>query len=325
MKKTTAVVALLLASVSFAQVAGTSFEEPDTFTGKYTDTGDPNIAHDLINNASQPLVDFASMGGEMGFDARYTPYDSPGVGLSDGDDVGVTDKKPSSEVPFTAGENGYRMSDIDGNYILEFDQVDLTGVTTPAISVDFLIAINSSNPANGNYEGDGTTNESGSDRLRIYVKDITNSTEIDLFNSTGTDLDDLVPFNTTTGQYELSWQNVFGAVPSSVVQLVIEGRNNAGGESFWFDNVMYVSTTGVPEQSANQFNLFPNPATKGVVNIRSATQGIKNISIYDVLGKLVLKTALRGEILDISKLNSGVYIFKIEQGNHSATKKLVVN
>jgi hypothetical protein len=324
MKKTTLYVALLMASVSFAQVAGTSFEEPETFSGKYTDTGDPNIAHDLINNASEPLVDFTTVGGEMGFNASYVPYDTPNVGLTDGDDVGVTDKKPSSSVPFTSGSKGYRMSDIDGNYILEFDQVDLTGISTPGVSVDFLLAINSSNPSNGNYEGDGTTNESGSDRLRIYVRDITNNTEIDLFNSTGTDLDDFVPFDAGSGEYQLEWQTALVTVPSSIVQLVIEGRNNAAGESFWFDNILYVGTVGLTEQTAKQFSLYPNPATKGFVNITSKTSGVKNISIYDVLGKLVLQSALFGDRLDISKLNSGVYIFKIEQGNNSATKKLVI-
>ncbi|MCZ4317531.1 T9SS type A sorting domain-containing protein [Aequorivita viscosa] len=324
MKKTTLIVALLLVSVSFAQVAGTSFEEPETFSGKYTDTGDPNIAHDLINNASEPLVDFTSVGGEMGFNATYVPYDTPNVGLTDGDDVGVTDKKPSSSVPFTAGTKGYRLSDIDGNYILEFDQVDLTGISSPGLSVDFLLSINSSNPSNGNYEGDGTTNQSGSDRLRIYVRDITNSTEIDLFNSTGSDLDDLVPFDSGTGEYQLEWQNVLMGLPSSVVQLVIEGRNNAGGESFWLDNIMFVGTVGVTEQPIQQFSLYPNPATKGFVNITSKTTGAKNILIYDVLGKKVLQTALIGDRLDISNLNSGVYILKIEQGNNSATKKLVI-
>lgn len=323
MKKTTLFVALLVGTVAFAQIAGTSFEEPDALSGKYTDTGDPNVAHDLINNAGQPFVNYTSVGTELGFDASYAPYDTPGVGLTDGDDVGVTDKSPSSSVNYTNGAKGYRMSDIDGNYILEFDQVDLTGISLPGVSVDFLISINT-NPANGNYEGDGTVNQSGSDRLRIYVKDIINSTESDIFNSTGTDLDDLVPFDTGTGEYQLEWQNVVVPVPSSIVQLVIEGRNNAGGESFWFDNIMYVGAIGVTEQTTAKFALYPNPATRGYVNITSNVSGSKNISIFNILGDQVIKTTLTGDRLDISRLNSGVYILKIEQGNSSVTKKLVV-
>ncbi len=323
MKKTTFIVALLMGAVAFAQVAGTSFEEPNTFSGKYTDTGDPNIAHDLLNNAGQPLVDYASIGGEMGFNASYVPYNTPDVGLTDGDDVGVTDKKPSSTVTFTDGAKGYQMSDVDGNFILEFDLIDLTAISSPGVSVDFLLDINS-NPSNGNYEGDGTVNEAGSDRLRIYIRDLTNGNEIDLFNSTGTDLDDLVPFDSGTGQYQLEWQNATASIPSSLVQLVIEGRNNAGTESFWFDNIMFLSAIGVNEQIQGQFSVFPNPATNGFVNVVSKAGGAKTISIFDVLGKQVVKTNLMGDRLDISKLKSGVYILKIEQGNNSTTKKLVI-
>lgn len=324
MKKITLFAALLVGAVSFAQVAGTSFEVPEALPGRYTDTGDPNVAHDLVNNSGEPLVDFTSTGGELGFNATYSPYDTPDVGLTDGDFVGVTDFTPSPIVLFTDGSKGYQMNDIDGNMKLEFDLVDLTGVASPAISLDFLLSINET-PTNGNYEGDGTVNQSGSDRLRIYVKDLTNSTEIDLFNSTGTDLDDLVPFDSGSGEYLLQWQNVSAnLISGTTVQLVIEGRSNASAESYWFDNIAFNGTIGVNGFSTDQFSVYPNPASKGFVNITSKVKGTKTISIFNVLGKQVVKTTLQGERLDIASLNSGVYILKIEQGKSSTTTKLVV-
>ncbi|HAV54459.1 MAG TPA: hypothetical protein DCX41_05955 [Aequorivita sp.] len=323
MKKITLLAALFVGAVSFAQIAGTSFEEPEAFPGKYTDAGDPNVAHDLINNSGEPLVNFTTTGGELGFSASYVPYDTPDVGLTDGDFVGVTDFTPSPTVVFTEGDKGYQMNDIDGNMIVEFDQVDLTAVPNPTISLDFLLSINST-PANGNYEGDGTSNESGSDRLRIYVRDITNSTEIDLFNSTGSDLDDFVPFDSGSGEYQLQWQTATENLPSSLVQLVIEGRTNASAESFWFDNIVIDGTIGVNDRTADQFSIYPNPTSKGFVNITSKVAGAKSVAIFDVLGKQVVNTTLMGDRLDISKLNSGVYIVKIEQGKTSTTKKLVV-
>ncbi len=324
MKKITFFAALLISAVSFSQIAGTSFEEPEIFSGKYTDTGDPNVAHDLINNTSEPLVNYTNIGGELGFQASYVPYDTPGVGSTDGDFVGVTKTKPSSTVFYTDGANGYRMNDTDGNYILKFDPVNLSGVSSPAVSLDFLLSINS-DPTKGNYEGDGTINEAGHDRLRIYAKDLTNNIEIDLFNSTGTDLDEFVPYDAGTGQYKLEWQNAMANLSTNTtVQLVIEGRNNATSESFWFDNVEFLGTIGVGNLVSGQFGVYPNPATKGYININSRIKGVKNISIFDVLGTQVLKTTLNGERLDISDLNSGVYILKIEQGKGSTTKKLVI-
>lgn len=323
MKKITLLAALFVGAVSFSQVAGTSFEEPEALPGKYTDTGNPNVAHALVNNATEPLVNYVSAGGELGFSASYVPYDTPDVGLTDGDFVGVTSFTPSPTVVYTDGDKGYQMNDLDGNMIVAFDQVNLTGVSNPSVSLDFLLSINTDNPANGNYEGDGTLNESGSDRLRIYIKDFTNNTEIDLFNSTGSDLDDFVPLS--GGEYQLQWQTATAdLLPNTTVQLVLEGRTNASAENFWFDNIVFDGVVGVNDQASSQFSVYPNPASKGFVNISSKVSGAKNISVFDVLGKQVVKTTLNGERLDISALNSGIYILKIEQGKASTTKKLVV-
>ena len=72
MKKITFIAAIFLSALSFAQITGTSFVEPGTFAAvKYTDTGDPNTAHDLVTNVDEPFVNYTSTGGEMGFNARY--------------------------------------------------------------------------------------------------------------------------------------------------------------------------------------------------------------------------------------------------------------
>ncbi len=327
MKKITFLAALFVGAASFAQVAYTSFEEEPIVMGtnsdKYFDTGDASVAHDLVNNPMQTPVD-QNGAIELGVNARYEPYDTPDVGLTDGDFVGVTTFQPSAELGFTDGVQGYQVSDADGNFIMEFDQVDLTGVGTASISLDFLLSINDT-PTNGNYEGDGTLNESGSDRLRIYVKDITNATEIDLFNSTGMDLDDLVPFDAGTMEYQLEWQTVTAALPTdATVQLVIESRMNAGGEVFYFDNIEFSGSLGVNDVNDSAFTLYPNPATQGFVNITSKLAGDKNIAIYDVLGKQVINTTIAGDRLQISELNSGLYIVKITQAGATTTKKLII-
>ncbi|MCW9038811.1 T9SS type A sorting domain-containing protein [Altibacter sp.] len=323
MKKITLLAAFFASVASFAQIAGTSFEEPGIFTVQYVDTGDANVAHDLVNNPNEPFVDYTSTGGELGFNARYEPYDTPSDGLTDGDFVGVTDFAPSSTVGYTDGVQGYQISDADGNFILEFDTVDLTGTTTPGLTLDYALSINGDG-TNGNYEGDGTVNESGSDRLRIYVKDLTNSTEIDILDSTGSDLDDFVPTDSGTGNYIVAWQTgTASLLPNTTVQLVIEARMNASGEAFFFDNIQISGLLGTADAQESQFSMYPNPASN-FVNIASKIAGAKQVSIFDVLGKQVINTTLTNDRLDISALDSGVYIVKIKQGNASTTKKLVV-
>ncbi len=309
MKKITLLAALFVSVASFAQFAGTSFEEPGLFGVQYVDTGDPSVAHDLVNNTDEPFVDFAATGSEIGYDASYAPYDTPDVGLTDGDFVGVTDFQPTADDPYTDGTQGYQISDVDGNYTLEFDAVDLTGTTAATVSIDYFLA-------ETGYEGDGTLNESGSDRLRIYVRDLTNSTEIDILDTTGSDINDL--------SIEGTWITGTAVVlPNTEVQLVIEARTNAGAEAFFFDNVVVDASFGINDQTASNFAIYPNPATDNI-NITSSLNGDKMVAIFDVLGKQVMNSVVTGERLNIEALNSGVYIVKITQGNVSETQKLVV-
>lgn len=73
-------------------------------------------------------------------------------------------------------------------------------------------------------------------------------------------------------------------------------------------------------------NFYPNPVTNGKIYITSKNTASKEITIYDVLGKLVLQTTLNvnSKEVNVGALNSGVYIIKIKEGDASATRKLIV-
>ncbi len=309
MKKINLLIVLSISNtmMSFAQNAYTSFEEPAVFTIEYTDTGDPSAAHDLLNNTNEPNVDYTFTGGELGFNARYEPYDTPGDGLSDGDFVGVTEDAPS--IPFPDGLQGYLISDADGNFIVEFDPVL---ISSPLIQIDYFIS-------ETGYEGDGTVNTSGSDRLRIYVKNLDDNMEYDLLDTTGNDINDL--------NIEGVWNTVNVAIensPDITVKLIIEARNNAGTEAFFFDNISFTGTLGLSDVKDNLFSIYPNPANSNFVNIVSQIEGPKEVTVCTILGEQVIKTTHNTNLLDITQLNSGIYLVKIIQGTTSVTKKLVV-
>ena len=71
-------------------------------------------------------------------------------------------------------------------------------------------------------------------------------------------------------------------------------------------------------------NLYPNPVSNGKVYITSKNDNEKDILIFDVLGKKVIQTTINSRELNISNLSSGVYIIKINEGDASATRKLIV-
>jgi|TARA_R110002012_G_C11521884_1_gene599547 hypothetical protein len=71
-------------------------------------------------------------------------------------------------------------------------------------------------------------------------------------------------------------------------------------------------------------SIYPNPVTNGKVYISTSQNKEKEIQIYNVLGKPVQRTKLRGKELDVSSLSAGIYILKIKEEEASATRKLVV-
>ena len=74
------------------------------------------------------------------------------------------------------------------------------------------------------------------------------------------------------------------------------------------------------EFNQDKVRVFPNP-TSSIINIVS-TITIKNVSIYNMLGSIVLESTNRA--IDVSKLQSGYYLMKVEDVNGSvSTKKFI--
>lgn len=75
----------------------------------------------------------------------------------------------------------------------------------------------------------------------------------------------------------------------------------------------------------NQFNLYPNPSVDGTFNI-SAAAGIQKIVVVNGLGQVV--KSVRGNNSTNSVINvgdiPGVYIVKVETGNGTVTKRVIV-
>jgi len=82
------------------------------------------------------------------------------------------------------------------------------------------------------------------------------------------------------------------------------------------------SNLSVDQPSLNEFILYPNPATD-VVHITS-TNPVTGIELYNLTGKLVLKTTNTNQI-NVSSLHSGFYLITVFSGSTKTVKKLIVN
>ena len=85
------------------------------------------------------------------------------------------------------------------------------------------------------------------------------------------------------------------------------------------------SPLSVAKDEIEGFNLYPNPVSNGKFSISTVKNLIKNIELYDVMGKMVLSSSVRNEeSINISNLNSGIYVLKVEENSKNATRKLII-
>lgn len=84
----------------------------------------------------------------------------------------------------------------------------------------------------------------------------------------------------------------------------------------------YDPTAAINNNAIDGLRVYPNPA-KDIVTIATDAGATKNVQVFDIVGKKVMENTIQNT-LNISGLNKGVYILKIEENGKIATKKLVV-
>jgi len=80
----------------------------------------------------------------------------------------------------------------------------------------------------------------------------------------------------------------------------------------------------VEENVFENIIFYPNPASDKI-NIKGLNNKTTTIEMYNVLGKKVLNQDLdTSEVIDISKLNQGIYILKINSAGKTKTQRFII-
>jgi len=116
----------------------------------------------------------------------------------------------------------------------------------------------------------------------------------------------------------------------TVVSFALRQSNSDGDETVRVDNVFVGQsftdvTLSTKENQIEGFRFSPNPTSLGYVNIYSRSQTAMKVNVFDILGKQVINETIRNNRLNVSSLNTGVYIMRVSQDNAFVTKKLVIN
>ncbi|GAA3774478.1 T9SS type A sorting domain-containing protein [Corallibacter vietnamensis] len=89
-----------------------------------------------------------------------------------------------------------------------------------------------------------------------------------------------------------------------------------------FSQSLYENNT--PVENIEGLSIYPNPVSNGKVYIITKGNFNKEVEIYNVLGKRILKKTLTSKELNIAQLKAGVYIIKVTEKNIAATRKLII-
>jgi hypothetical protein len=83
-------------------------------------------------------------------------------------------------------------------------------------------------------------------------------------------------------------------------------------------------STSVKILESMDFKLYPNPVSEDIVYVKTKHNRTKNITIFDVFGKVVLRERITSSSLNITPLVPGVYVLQVQESDKKMTRKLVV-
>ena len=137
------------------------------------------------------------------------------------------------------------------------------------------------------------------------------------------------PINPDENDFHVEFDNM-AAVPngtSSFLRVQVQDNAATSNEKF-LTFVATKGTTGVVSVTRSEDNvvLFPNPARDHVNVLFSAEAGVKNIALYNLIGKPVMVYRVQDNNsakLELNNVASGVYFLRLmnSQGNVIATRR----
>ncbi len=94
---------------------------------------------------------------------------------------------------------------------------------------------------------------------------------------------------------------------------------------YYFNNIPLLTSIG-EKKIVNKVAIYPNPCNNEL-NINLNQNVVTQFLIFDMQGKLIFEKSINAYYnkIDLSYINDGVYILKINNGSGSSTQKLIVN
>jgi hypothetical protein len=95
-------------------------------------------------------------------------------------------------------------------------------------------------------------------------------------------------------------------------------------------HTQFVAALAIDEFENGSFVFYPNPASDFVtISLKDTANSISTVTVYDVLGKMILQKKAANSIItdtvDLSSVNPGIYFIEVQtENNTKVVKKLLV-
>lgn len=158
--------------------------------------------------------------------------------------------------------------------------------------------INSFSPESGEIGSEVTINGTGFSTTPDNNVVMFNGIAAQVSSATQTQLSVIVPANATTGKISLEVGCAFVATTDDFV----------------------IETMGVDDFNSNQISVYPNPTTGNVF----FSKNLKEIAVYNLAGERISVQLKNNNQIQISHLNSGIYIIKVtDENNQNSIIKII--
>ena len=138
----------------------------------------------------------------------------------------------------------------------------------------------------------------------------------------------------TSGMIACLWQALPGKNAQQIKQLVTQSSDNfnpivKSRNQFGFGipdfNLALANGLSVDDFSKNDFVVYPNPTSDSVSISLPESSNSSTLSIYTVLGQLVIEKNISGQspTISLKSLNSGIYFYKIVSNGFSKSGKII--
>jgi len=115
-------------------------------------------------------------------------------------------------------------------------------------------------------------------------------------------------------------------IPTGAVDITgIGAQYNSTLQIFPRDINDIVDANAIAENNIDGLEVYPNPVINKQIFVTSASADVKQIIIYNVLGKAVYKTKINnGQAINVGELKAGIYMMKIIENGQVGLQKLII-